>query len=83
MINSFKGPYGSIITKDLMQTNTKPARIRATATNGKTIIVSRTIEGNYLSDHCEATRKLANSFEYGPTDMMIPGVIKEDRKSVV
>ena len=44
MINSFKGPYGSIITKDLMQTTTKPARIRATATNGKTIIVSRTIE---------------------------------------
>jgi len=75
MINSYKGPYGSIITKDLMQTNTKPARIRATATNGATIIVSRTIEGSYLSDHCAAARKLADSFEYWPTGMMIPGII--------
>jgi hypothetical protein len=76
MINSYKGPYGSIITKDLAPTSTKPARIRATASTGKTIIVSRTITGDYLSDHCAAARELADSFEYGTDEDMIPGTIK-------
>lgn len=68
-------PMQSISTRDIAETNTKPARIRATATNGRSVIVSRHCKDDYFAAHAHAARLLAGNLEW--TDPMIPGATRE------
>lgn len=49
----------SIRTKYLAQTNHKPARIKAIATSGKSLTLSRSMELNHEADHTRVARMLA------------------------
>jgi hypothetical protein len=73
-------PLQSITTCDLPQTNTKPARIRATASGGSTMIVSKT-GCEYFDAHAYAARMLADSL--GWTDEFIPGAARDGYTFVV
>lgn len=67
----------SIVTRDLPPTNTLPARVRATAAGGATLVISRhdapdTYRGNA---HDYAARLLASRLDW--TDPMIPGATRD------
>lgn len=66
-------PQQSIITRDLPPTNTLPARVRATAAGGATLVISRhACPSDYRGDaHDYAARKLADKLNWHGE--MIPG----------
>ena len=68
-------PLQSISTRDIPATNTKPARIRATASGGVSMIVSRHCMSDYFNAHAHAARMLADSLDWA--DEFIPGATRD------
>ena len=67
-------PLQSISTRDIPATNTKPARVRATASGGRTMIVSKT-GCEYFDAHAYAARMLADSLGWAAE--FIPGATRD------